>query len=140
MLERKVVVLVEENPKDGTFHDVAELLGLKGIDPLSYIDPESHMLSEIYKDVFTNETANELLAYLIKRRRKPLVFDLTESILGESEKLVLVNSTLLSDEDVSFLSKALPHLLTYKITTQVAQTSAGDIYVGSKKYRDEVGI
>ncbi len=140
MLERKVVVLVEENPKESTFHNVVELLGLKGIDPLDFIDPESHLLSEIYKDAFTNDTANELLAYLIKRRKKPLVFDLVESIIGESEKLVLVNSTLLSDEDVSFLAKSIPHLLTYKITSQDSRVAANDIYDGSKKYRDEVNI
>ncbi len=140
MLNRKVVVLIEENPKESTFHEVTRALGLKGIDPLDYIDPESHMLSEIYKEAFTDVTANRLLAYLIKRRTSPLVFDIFESIIDEPERLVLVNSTLLSEEDVDFLHTSIPHLLTYKIIFQDPRVSANDIYDGSKSYRDGVGI
>ena len=139
MSNKQIVVLLEEDPKHSIFKEVSELLGLSGIDPLDCIEPESHMLSTIYKDVFTSSTANDLLAYLIKRRGKPLVFDILNSIYGDTERLTLVNTTLLSDEDIRFMSESLPNILVFKLVGP-ARVAATTIYDASKAYRDTKGI
>ena len=138
-MNNKIVVLIEEDPQTSTFNEVAEMLGLKGIDPLNFIEPESHMLSTIYKDVFTNETANGLMGYLIHKHDGPIVYDIFAAIQKDVERLTLVNTTLLTVEDIRFLSSTLPNVLTYKLSGDV-RGNATDIYDGSKAHRDEIGI
>ena len=138
-MNNKVIVLIEEDPIVSTFKEVAEHLGLEGINPLDFINPESHMLSNIYRNVFTDSIANELMGYLIHKHDGPLVYEVFAAIQKDDERLVLVNTTLLVDEDIKFLVNTLPHVLSYKISEQV-NTCATDIYNGSKAYRDEVGI
>ena len=136
-MSHKIVILIEENPEVGTFSTVANLLGLRGIDPLDFIEPESHMLSEIYKDVFNNRTANELMGYLIQRKGNPMVFDILNAIHNDEERLVLVNTTLLADEDISLLANTVSNLLTYRLAGD-PQDEATKIYDASKAYRDKL--
>ena len=138
-MNKQIVILIEENPQVSTFNEVVEMLGLKGIDPLNFIEPESHMLSTIYRDVFTNETANGLMGYLIHKHNGPIVYDVFAKIQEDTERLVLVNTTLLTDEDIRFLTSTVPNVLTYKLNGN-ARDNATDIYDGSKAYRDEIGI
>jgi len=72
--------LIEENPKYPLIQEVAQYLGVKVIDPLDFIDPESHALGELYKDVFTEQLANQLLAYLISRQDPQLIFQVVNAI------------------------------------------------------------
>ena len=134
-MDNKIVVLIEEAPERGTFSTVAGLLGLRGIDPLNFIEPESHMLANIYNETCTDRTANEVMGYLIHRKGSPLVFDVLNAIHNEDERLVLVNTTLLSDEDIKFLSMTLEHVLTYRLLGDPQEEST-KIYNGSKKYRE----
>ena len=48
----KVVVLVEENPKYHKFAEVLKKTAADGIDPLCLLDPESHVLINLYMDIF----------------------------------------------------------------------------------------
>ena len=139
VINTKVAVLINEDPKHSTFKGVASALGLQGIDPLDFIEPESHMLSEIYKEVFKDELANQLMGYLVNRHPVPLVYDLLDRIHASSERLVVVNTTLLTEEDIKFLDSALEHTLIYALTNS-SQRDARNIYDESKAYRDEAGI
>ena len=139
MQDNKIVVLVEESPEDATFNEVASILGLKGVDPLNFIEPESHMLSTIYRDVFVSETANELMGYMINKRKTPIVFDIFDKVYGDNERLVLVNTTLLTDEDIRFLSETLTNIMTVNLSGS-AQKSARKIYDASKSLRDRLEI
>ena len=138
-MQDKVVVLVEENPANATFKEVTRALGLTGIDPLDFIEPESHMLSTIYRDIFTSELANELMGYLVHKQPTLLVWDIINRVHLNDERLVIVNTTLLSEEDVRFLVETLDHTLSYALEAS-PERSARDIYDGSKSYRDEVSI
>ena len=138
-MNKQVIILIEEDPQTSTFNEVAEMLGLKGIDPLNFIEPESHMLSTIYKDVFTNDTANGLMGYLIHKHDGPIVYEVFAAVQEDTERLTLVNTTLLTKEDIRFLSSTLPNVLTYKLNGD-ARGNATDIYDGSKSYRDKIGI
>jgi len=138
-MQDKVVVLVEENPANATFKEVTRALGLTGIDPLDFIEPESHMLSTIYRDIFTSELANELMGYLVHKQPTLLVWDIINRVHLNDERLVIVNTTLLSEEDVRFLVETLDHTLSYTLEAS-PERSARDIYDGSKSYRDEVSI
>ncbi len=139
VVNNKVIVMVEENPAVSSFKEVCQHLGLKGIDPLNLIDPESHLLSEIYKDMFKEELANQLMAYLVSKQSEMLIWSVLRRINDDTERLVLVNTTLLTKEDVRFIIETNDHVLQYKLEGS-AQRSARDIYDGSKTYRDKEGI
>ena len=138
-VNKKVIILVTEDPKTPTFQEVNAALGLIGIDPLHFINPESHMLSEIYKDIFTDELANQLMGYLVHKQPRLLVWDIIERVHMSNERLVLVNATLLTEEDIRFLNDTLDHVLEYPLDNSY-ERDARNIYDGSKTYRDEVGI
>jgi len=138
----KVIVLIEENPQLGTFEATGSRLGLyfntqSAIDPMHYLAPESHALGELYKDVFTEQLANELLAYLISKHPQALVYDIIEDVYASQERLILVNTTILTSTDVDFLIELFEgyaHMLTYRLLGDV-ETDAKTIYDASKRIR-----
>jgi len=138
----KVIVLVEENPRVGTFEATGARLGLaqstgSAIDPMKYLAPESHSLGQIYKDVFTEPLANELLAYLVSRHPQALVYDIVETVYGSTERLILVNTTILTESDVDFLIdlfEGYAKVARYRLTGHVEE-DAVTIYEASKNLR-----
>lgn len=138
-VNNKVIILVSEDPGKSTFKEVADALGLPGINPLTFIEPESHMLSTIYKEIFTDELANQLMGYLVHKHPVLLVWDIIERVHADKERLVLVNVTLLTSEDIRFLEETLEHVLEYTLENS-PQRDASSIYDGSKAYRDQVGL
>ena len=139
MNNNKVVILVNEDPSNTTFKEVGEALGLQGVDPLNFIEPESHMLSEIYKEIFKDTLANQLMGYLVSKHPVLLVYDVIDNVYKEKERLVLVNVTLLTKEDINFLKETLEHTILYHLGAS-PQRDARAIYDMSKDYRDEVGF
>lgn len=137
-MSNKIIVLVTENPKHPTFDAVVAELGLYdgAVDPLSFLDKESHALDIIYKDVFTEDLANELLAYLVNKHPQDLVFDIINYIYGSNEKLILVNSTILSKEAEDFICDTFP-TMAYTLTgNHIADATT--IYEASKAFRDKL--
>lgn len=138
-VNNKVVVLVQEDPSYPLFKDTCKSLGLEGIDPLDFIEPESHTLLNIYKDIFKETVANELMGYLVNKQPILLVWDISNSIHDSDEKLIMVNATLLTEEDIRFIVETQDHVLTYNLEGS-AELCARTIYDASKNYRDQEGI
>ena len=138
-MQDKIVILIEETPREATFKEVSNLLGLKGIDPLDFIEPEGHLLSNLYRDVFTVPLANELIGYLVHNQDNLLVMDVINAVYSDTERLTLVNTTLLTEEDVRFLKDSLISTIQYTLEAS-AEDDAWAIYDLSKDYRDKVGI
>ena len=140
-----MLILINEDPKQSTFKEVACILDKPYIDPLDLIDPESHMLTTIYEDIFVSELANQLMSYLINKQDRPMVFDIVERIHSHlrpthateahKEKIVLLNVTLLRQEDIDFIIESFDHVLAYTLHGS-AQFDARNIYDGIKKYND----
>lgn len=135
-MTNKTVVLVRENPKHSIFKGVVEALVVDSVEPLDLIDPESHLLTEVYKDIFTDDVANQLMAYLIARQPDMLIWDIIKKIMDSDTEVVLVNSTLLTDEDETFIINLFDDVLMHKLTTSDIKKEAGNIYLGLKKYND----
>ena len=138
----KIVILVEENPQIGTFEATGAALGLYKstygcIDPIDFLARESHALGEIYKDVFTTDLANELMGYLVSKHPQALVYDVIESIFSSTEKLILVNSTLLKQEELEFISAVIgeERVMSYELTGAI-EGDARQMYDASKCHRD----
>ena len=133
----KIVVLVQEDPSYAMFAEVAELLAAESIDPLNFIDPESHMLAEVYKEIFKDPLANQLMGYLVSRQPTLLVWDIIGAVHESNKDLVLVNATLLTSEDVKFFFDAIDNVITFNLVGKPSDM-AGNIYKDVKEYRDAV--
>ncbi len=142
-MDNKLIILVEENPQIGTFEATCAAMGLYDrtdgcIDPLYYLSPESHALEELYKDIFKEDLANELLAYLINKHPNDLVYDVISDIYGIENNLILVNSTILTENECNFIATIFDgHTLMYRLTGNV-EKDARHMYDESKKYRDTI--
>jgi len=139
----KIVILVEENPQVGTFEATCNAMGLYKsnlgcIDPIDYLAKESHALGSIYKDVFTTDLANELMGYLISKHPQDLVYDVIDGIFSSKEQLILINSTLLKQEEVDFILTIMEghsRVMSYTLTGAV-EKDARQMYDASKHHRD----
>lgn len=136
---KKIVVLAQEDPSQLVFNRTCDALGVIGIDPLSFINPESHTLVNIYKDMFKEELANQLMGYLVQRQKTLLVWDVINAVHQSQEDTVVINVTLLTAEDVNFITDTLEHVLTYEMQGSPLNC-ARNIYQGVKTYKDSKGI
>ncbi len=137
MVKSKIVILIEENPKLGGFDNVCRLLGREGINPLNLLDPEAHTLSLLYKNIFEDRLANELLAYLVQRHPNILVMDIVSMIHDVEDELVIVNTSILLEEDIKFLNNSNKYTFSYNLTGDDS-FDAREIYRYIKEYRDYI--
>ena len=136
-VRNKVVVLVQEDPSYAMFAEVSKLLVADAIDPLNFISPESHMLAEVYKEIFKDPLANQLMGYLVSRQPTLLVWDIIGAVHESNNELILVNATLLTEEDVKFFFDAIDNVVTYNLSGKPS-IMAGNIYAEVKELRDSL--
>jgi len=132
----KVVVLTLEDPSFPKFQEVSKALTADAIDPINFIEPENHVLANIYKDMFKDEMANQLMGYLVHKQPILLVWDIINAIHRSTSTTILVNVTLLTEEDITFIISNIDNVLTYDLTGGSTKDTAGAIYGVVKEYKD----
>lgn len=132
----KIVVLTQEDPSYPKFQAVNKLVGAYGIDPLNFIAPENHILANLYKDMFKDHMANQLLGYLVNKQPQLLVWDIMNAIHGTTANVITVNATLLTDEDIRFIEENVENVTTCILQGGSVKDIAGRLYNEVKVYTD----
>jgi hypothetical protein len=108
------------------------------INPLDLIDDRYHNLKVIYDDMIDGDIgAKALMEYILFKLNdtSPLVFKVSKYILETDDDVVLVNSMLLSDNDISFLSSFSDRSIIVDSTNDydiVGNITTGDVTIINK--------
>ena len=104
-MTNKLVILLKT--EDGKMPKYIKELSSKRINPLKLLDDKAHNLKKLYKDAFKHKItdAKDILEEVLLEQNStsPLIFKLIEELNKIKSPVVMINSALLSPNDLSFL-------------------------------------
>lgn len=128
-MSNKLIILAKDSY--GTIPQTLEDISTEFIEPTEFLEDGIHDIPFIYKDAFSNDSkdAKELLEELIdtnKRTSMPYIFGVAEAIHSSREPIVIINSSILCNDDIKFIAQIFDDIL---FLTEINNTSESSHYV-----------